>query len=200
MKTAVIAAAVIVACATTATAQEMTAGVKVGYNNTKLWFDEDETGVDARTRVGLVAGVFTNVALTPRVAFQPEFLYSQKGSKLRSEGEESALRINYFEIPLLADIRLNSGANRVSLMVGPTLGFRLKAESEFNGVTEDLTEEPDDQVEKNDYGFTAGLALTMNQFVIDGRYTWGLRNLNVDKTDPETTMRTLSVTVGWRFR
>lgn len=198
MRTAVIAA-VIVGCAATASAQEMTAGIKAGYNNTKLWFDEDEVGIDSRTRAGLVVGLFTSYAVTPRVAFQPEFLYSQKPSTLRfDDGQEARVNLDYFEIPLLADFRLNEGTNRVSLMVGPTIGFRTKAEVEFDN--QPVPGFDEDDLEKTDVGITAGLALTMNQFVLDGRYTWGLRNINKDKSEPEITNRTLSVTVGWRFR
>lgn len=197
MRVAVIAAAVLM-CTVTASAQDMTGGIKVGYNNTKFWFDEgDRSEVDARTRPGLVVGLFTSIEVTPRFAFQPEFLYSQKGSKLRfafDPNQEAEVKLDYFEVPLLADIRLNEGVNRVSLMVGPTIAFRLRAEAE----PED--ENIEDELEKNDYGLTAGAALTMGQFVIDGRYTWGLRNINVDKDEEKVTNRTLSVTVGWRFR
>ena len=201
MKSAVIAAAVLV-CAATASAQDVTGGIKGGFNNTKFWFDEgDRSEVDARTRAGLVVGLFTSIELAPRFAFQPEFLYSQKGSTLRfafDPDQELEVKLDYFEIPLLADIRLNEGVNRVSLMVGPTISFRTKAETDpdlgFDG------EDVGDALEKNDFGLTAGAALTMGQFVIDGRYTWGLKNINVDKDEEKITNRTLSVTVGWRFR
>lgn len=202
MKVAVIAAAVFV-CAATASAQEMTGGIKVGYNNTKFWFDEgDRSEVDARTRAGLVVGLFSSFEVTPRFAFQPEFLYSQKGTKLRfafDPAQEIDVKLDYFEIPLLADIRLNEGVNRVSLMVGPTIAFRTRVKTDPE-VELDEGEEIGDTLEKNDYGLTAGAALTMGQFVVDGRYTWGLRNINVDKDEEKITNRTLSVSVGWRFR
>jgi Outer membrane protein beta-barrel domain len=201
VKSAVIAAVVIVGFATTAAAQSMTAGVKVGYNNSKVEFSEDEADdeLEARTRPGLVVGLFTSFTVNPRFAFQPEFLYSQKGSTLRDDlGDEADLKLDYFEIPLLADIRLTEGTNRLSLMVGPTIGFRTKAEIEFDGETDDLTDEGDNEVEKTDFGITAGLAFTMNQFVIDGRYTWGLKDIS--KEADEAKNRTFSVSVGWRFR
>jgi Outer membrane protein beta-barrel domain len=200
VKSAVIAA-VIVGFATTATAQSMTAGVKVGYNNSKVWFDEDEADdeLEARTRPGLVVGLFTSFEVTPRFAFQPEFLYSQQGSTLRDDlGDEADLKLDYFIIPLLADIRLTEGANRLSLIVGPTIGFRTKAEIEFDGETEDLTDEGDNEIEKTDFGITAGLAYTMGQFVIDGRYTWGLKDIS--KEEDEAKNRTLSISIAWRFR
>jgi len=208
VKTAIIAAAVVVSCAATASAQSMTAGVKAGFTNSKLSSDnvnidlgEDEDGVESRTRPGFLVGLFTSFAVTPRFAFQPEFLYVQKGSKLRDDfGDEADLKLDYFEVPLLADIRLNGGENRLSLMVGPTLSFRTKAEIEFEGVSVDLTEDPDDQVEKTDVGITAGVAFTMKQFVLDGRYTWGLRAVNVDTTEEEIKNRSLAISIGWRFR
>ena len=199
MRSAVIAVAVLV-CAVTASAQDVTGGIKGGYNNTKFWFEEGDKSIDARTRAGLVVGLFTSIEVAPRFAFQPEFLYSQKGTILRfafDPNQELEVKLDYFEIPLLADIRLNEGVNRVSLLVGPSFAFRTRAETDPADV-EDL--DVDNDLEKNDYGLTAGAALTMGQFVVDGRYTWGLRNINADKSEDKITNRTLTVTVGWRFR
>ena len=187
----------------TASAQDtIVFGAKAGVNFSNITIEDDDTFLFGETslRTALLVGVFGSVPVNDRIAFQPEFLFTQKGAKLEEDGFDSTLKLDYFEIPLLADVRLNEGPTRISFIVGPALGFRSQAkvetDEEVEGVDElDLKED----VEGVDFGLVTGVAVTSGNFVVDGRYTWGLRNINKTEDEPSVKNRALSISVGWRF-
>ena len=50
-------------------------------------------------------------------------------------------------------------------------------------------------------GFALGGAVQIRKFVIDGRYTWGLTDINDDDDDDDATVKNgaFSLTFGWLF-
>jgi opacity protein-like surface antigen len=193
VKLALVLTASLVACAATVSAQDTPAiGVKAGVNFTTLSFDDD--GPETSTRTGVVAGLFASLPVNARLAIQPEFLYASKGARLGNNAEVT-LTIDYFEVPVLADVRLNSGPARVSLVLGPSFGVRSRARLTVGDESVDFA----DVLERVDVGLVAGLAVTSGRIVIDGRYTHGLKGVASDDDD-RATNRALSVTLGWRFR
>ena len=74
---------------------------------------------------------------------------------------------------------LSSGQNPVSLLVGPQIGFHAGA-GRIGGGQVDIEE----QTESTDWGLVIGMSATVGKFVVlDGRYTWGLSNINADPED-----------------
>ncbi|HEU5255431.1 MAG TPA: porin family protein [Vicinamibacterales bacterium] len=186
----VLAAVVGVLGATEARAQDR-GGVRFGYNAATL--STDEPGVDPKIRNGFVVGFFGVLPVNSMFAVQPEFLYSQQGARVEDGSDEATVKIDYINIPVLARVRLGSGSP-AHLLVGPSFGFRTRAETEFDGETMDFK----DQVEGNDIGFVTGVAVNAGMFVVDGRYTWGLKN--IAKGEPDTAKnRVFSLSAGIRF-
>lgn len=171
-----------------------TVGLKAGLSLANVSFDDDLGETSNRT--GLVTGLFASVPVNSRVAFQPELLYAMKGAKIDIEGNEATLKVDYVEVPLLADVRLNAGTTRVSLVAGPSFGFRSRARLEFAGESADVSEE----VRRVDVGLATGIAVTAGRFVLDGHYTWSLRNAASRDVENAGKNRALSITGGWRFR
>lgn len=171
-------------------------GVRVGVNFANLSVDPDD-GEDTSTRTGLNVGAFATFPINPRFAFQPEVLYSQQGAEFSEEGFEGKLKADYVNVPLLAKINLSSGQNPVSLLVGPQVGFRTGAKIEAEGEELDL----EDVTESTDWGLVVGMSATMGNFVLDGRYTWGLSNVNSDPEDTQKVKhRVFTISVGVMFR
>ena len=55
-------------------------------------------------------------------------------------------------------------------------------------------------MERFDLGLVAGAGLEFGRFVIDGRYTWGLSNINKDESeDVKIKNRVFAVMAGIRF-
>ena len=197
MRLPITLAAALVACTATASAQEpLTLGVKAGLSFSTVNIDEDDEDVgNLSTRTGLVVGLFGSLPVTPRIAVQPEVLYIQKGTKF--DDEDATLNIDYLEIPVLAEVRLTEGTARVSLMLGPSFGFRTRARLDLD---EEESEDFADLIKAADVGLVTGVSVTSGQLVIDGRYTWGLTNIAEEVLEITARNRALSITVGWRFR
>ena len=195
MKKAIILVALL-AIATPAAAQtDPVFGAKVGINFANLSFDPEDAEEATETRTGFVAGILVVVPINARFAFQPEALYSSQGAK--AEGIDGKIKLDYINIPLLANISLSGGDNPISLLVGPQIGFKISAEAEFEGEEEDL----DDDTETFDFGLVAGISATIRNFVIDGRYTWGLTNINaIDDDDQKVKNQVFTISVGILFR
>ena len=198
MKKAIITVALLVAVLGMASpaAAQAAFGVRVGANFANLSFDPDDEE-DTSTRTGLNVGGFASIPFNARFAFQPEVLYSQQGSKASEDGFDATLKLDYVNVPLLAKINLSSGRNPVSLLVGPQIGFRTGAKIESEGVELDIEE----QTESTDWGLVVGMSATVGHFVLDGRYTWGLSDVNADPEDPQKVKnRVFTISVGVVFR
>lgn len=200
MRKVVVLVALLVAFASPAAAQGVLFGAKVGVNFASLSFDPEDEEVETSMRTGFTAGVLLVVPANARIAFQPEVLFSQQGSKVEdpeNAANEGSIKLNYVNVPLLANIRLGGGDNPVSLLVGPQIGFRTSAKAEANGEEEDLKE----FTEGTDFGLVTGLSAMFRNVVVDARYIWGLSNINADETDDQKVKnRVFTISVGVVFR
>jgi hypothetical protein len=185
-----------------AAAQGISGGAKGGVNFANLVFDGDAVDLNLETRIGLVAGGFVTWPITPRFDVQPEALVSVKGASFDEFGVEADVEITYLEIPVLFRYGspVSSGTS-LKLFAGPSLAFKLNAETtgEFLGISED--QDIDDEVESVDFGLVIGAGIEAGALTFDGRYTWGLTNINADpaRDDVDVKNRVFSILVGFRF-
>ena len=177
-------------------------GVKAGANFANLDFSGDDVDVSFDRRVGLVAGAFMLVPMTETFGFQVEGLYSQKGAKFEEDGFEGSLKLDSFDVPVLARYTIPSSTDTsFHLFAGPSLGFKLSAKSKTSFDGEDDEEDISDDVAGVDFGVVIGAGLEFGRFVVDGRYTHGLTNLNKaeDNDGVEIKSRVFSIMAGFRF-
>ena len=167
-------------------------GVRLGYNAANL--STSEAGIDPKVRSGLVVGLFGVVPVNGMFAVQPEVLYSQQGARVEDGSDKATLKIDYVQIPVLGRIRLGA-RSPAYLLVGPSFGFRTRADMTFN----DQTESFKDDVKGSDVGLVTGISVYSGRFVVDGRYTWGLMNIDGTRDSAKTKNRVLSVSAGIRF-
>ena len=196
MKQAFIVVALLVAIASPAAAQGTTFGARVGVNFANLSLSENND-VDTSTRTAIAIGGFATIPINPRFAFQPEILYSQQGAKANDESSGGTLKIDYVLVPLLANIGLSDGPNRVSLLVGPQIGFRTSAKADDDGEEFDIEE----NIKSTDFGLVAGIAANISNFVVDARYAHGLSDINdIGEGDQKIKNRVFTISVGFSFR
>lgn len=182
-------------CSTTAWAQ-VGGGIKVGVNLASLsGFNDPESSTSQRT--GLVAGAFLTVGLVPMIAFQPEVLFSMQGSRFHVSGSEfssdATAKIDYVQVPLLLRIG-NSGQSAASLygIVGPTFGILARATQDGQDFKS--------QLKSTDIGVAVGAGVTLSRLLLEGRYTYGLTDLNkVEDPDGANRNRVISLLVGLIF-
>jgi Outer membrane protein beta-barrel domain len=184
----------------TAMAQGLTFGAKAGVTFGTLSFDPDD-GADVGYRVGLAAGGFVALPVGSRLTIQPEGLFNQKGSKTDDEGLETTIKLDYIEVPVLVKYALTHGGQRsIFVFGGPSAAFKVRsrATASFGDTTIDLDE--DENIEDFEFGIVAGGGIDFGKWSIDGRYAFGLSDLNRDDSEGVTIRnRAISILAGVRF-
>jgi len=178
-------------------------GVKAGVNFANLDFDADDVNLSFDRRTALVAGGFVLWPVRDTFGLQVEGLFTQKGAKIEDDGIEGSIKLDFFEVPVLARFSVPS-STRTSfhLFAGPSFGFRLRArsEAESEGESEDL--DISDDVAGFDLGLVVGAGVEFGRIIVDGRYTHGLTNLNTspdDQDDVKIKSRVFSIMAGFRW-
>ena len=171
-------------------------GVIIGLNSADIEFSNDAPESDKRT--GLAAGLFLRLPMGGTFSIQPEVLYSQKGTKFSEDGGEVTIELDYLDIPVLA--RVASGPSGFALFVGPSFGFKVRARAKGEAGGSEASEDISEDVESLDVGFILGAGFQTPRVFLDGRFQWGLSNIN--KAEPEVTEmknRVFSVLLGFRL-
>lgn len=141
-------------------------------------------GKDASDQDGLFgfhAGIFANFGLSKMLAFQPELLYSQKGSKIANV-TDFRTRLAYLDVPLAFHIN----ADGLFFEAGPQVGFLLSAKSEVGNAAVDVKSATNGV----DFGYLAGLGYQRKTGPGIGlRYNGGLTNLPKSVTVAGTTFQ-----------
>ena len=197
MRVCVLVVALLVASGSAAMAQNQGSGLKGGVNFAELKIDPGDLDFFER-RTGLIAGAFFVLPVAPHFSIQPEALYSQKGATVEEADGGGTLKLDYFDIPILARWdSSNSGEARFNVFAGPSFNFRTRARQDIDGETIDISED----IEKFDLGLVFGAGVEFGRFLIDGRYQLGLRPVNKfrDEEGFEAKNRSFSLMGGFRF-
>jgi hypothetical protein len=194
-----LALAVIVLAAPSAYAQAFEFGVKGGVNFATLSVEDGDSPFDSR--IGVAVGGFVTWKAFSWLELQPEMLFTSKGAKVEESGITSDLIVDYLEVPILVRYTRSFADNwRFYVAAGPTLATRMRARTrtEFSGGTEEI--EIDDDVERMDFGVAAGGGIERGRWAFDGRYTFGLSDVDADPSETSTFRnRVISLTAGFRF-
>lgn len=167
MKKGLIFVFVLSSIAVTHAQVQVALGLKAGVNLSKLNTDDAETNTDNIT--GFHGGAFALFKLT-KIGIQPEFLFSQQGSKIDDVdlGKED-LKMSYVTIPVMLKFYLAAGFN---IQAGPQFGFLNSAE--LKGVSN-----VEDGLKSSDVSANVGLAWDAPfGLVFDARYNIGLSDIN----------------------
>lgn len=106
--------------------------------------DVDE--VDQRT--GVVGGVSVTLPIRGRWSLEVDGLFSQKGATASDASESLTVKLDYFEVPLLARYDFDGEKVRPHLAGGVGLGFRTSCEA--RGANEEFVAEVDCATIEND--------------------------------------------------
>lgn len=169
----------------TAGAQHTQFGLKAGLNVSSVAV----TGADdLDSKAGLHVGGLAHIHLNRHFALQPEVVYSMQGGKTNN----SELKLNYINIPLLAQYMLNDGFR---LQTGPQLGFLTMAKSKVN----DLEVNRKDDYAGVDFSWAFGAGYIFPQgWGIDARYNLGITNVS-DNNAFEARNRVFQVGLFYQF-
>lgn len=171
----------------------------------------DDVADDAERRTGFVAGAFLRFPLGNVILFQPEATYVQKGAEFDEGADfERALRLDYFEVPLLLMVRAPTSGVSLHGLLGPTIAFEVGCKVELSGPGDtvdfegDCEDEDDPDTDRNslDTGLMLGAGIDLPlgglALTLSGRYTLGLESF-VEDDAAEAKHRTISAVAALRF-
>lgn len=145
-------------------AQETHFGLKAGLNVSSV---NVSPGGDYDSKAGLHVGGLAHIHISPHFALQPEVMYSMQGGQT----DDVKLKLNYINIPLLAQYMVDNGFR---LQTGPQLGILLSAKTE----DDDIEVNRKDNFSTVDFSWAFGMGyLFPSGFGIDGRYNLGINDI-----------------------
>jgi len=174
----------------------------------------DPGSAEIGTVTRLAGGVFLRIPLGS-LAFQPEVLYMQKGASVTDPDELGGsldLYLDYVEVPLLLVVPIGSGAGAAPYVFGGgTVAFEVgcKFKGEGGGISLDVDCDAASQYDlelerkKLDFGVVGGAGITIpvgsGAFLLEGRYTFGLANIDDSGTGDSLKNRAGAVMIGFSF-
>lgn len=180
-------------------------GIKGGLNFTTYRYsgpNEWWTETLGNSR-GAILGVFFSWDLGP-LTIQPEVFYSRRGAKQEFDGGDNTVyKFDCLEVPVLIKFSFLSGPINPVVFAGPFGAYNLshKRVDTIGGQTETTDIRP--RHSKSDYGlvFGGGLELKLEaiKFILEGRYTLGMKNIESESETDSFTNRGISILVGVGF-
>lgn len=159
---------------------------KVGINIANIT-DAD----DSDPRVGFVGGVEGEYQATDIFSVTAGVLYSMQGAKETYEGVKTTAKLDYINIPILANVYVVKGL-AVKLGVQPAFNVN----SEFKVKHGGQSIEGDVDSKSFDFSIPVGISYEYKNVQLDARYNWGLTKV-FDDSDSKNSV--FQITLGYKF-
>ena len=167
-------------------------GAKAGLAITNFVGDDDP---DFKPKTNFTGGFTFRTDLNRNLAFQPELMYTMKGSKTITEFggvlSNVSFSVMYIEAPVLLRYSLNPRSTvSPTLAAGPVVSFNLDSRIKYGAVNGELEfTDSDDSIKGVDMGVTAevgaDLRWDLRTISVGARYTYGVSNLIDNPDDPK---------------
>ncbi len=191
------------------TAQSTKFGVKAGIGMAKFSGDSR-----LKSKVGFQVGGFAEIKVSDKIAIQPELLYSAVGSNYKnselednySSKSDNDINLGYIVLPVMIKFY---AANKISLEIGPQIGFLASAKLKdnftetyggntyvSNGVT-DIK----DRLNSTDFSFNLGGSYDINEKISFGlRYTNGLTRIQKELSEEQTAANNSLIQLNFSYK
>jgi len=167
-------------------AQGLSIGIKGGPNFANL--DVSDFSGSLKNKTGIHGGAFV-LFKTEKFGIQPEILFSQQGSKIKFDGNETEGSIDYINIPIILKLYTVFGLN---LQVGPQFGFLSKAEFDGDNVK--------DSFKNSDTSLALGVGWDLPlRLSVDARYNLGLSDISDDPNFDTIKNQVWQISVGFKL-
>lgn len=166
---------------------QLAIGIKGGPNFANL--DGSSPEGTFKSRTGYHFGAFALIKLT-KIGIQPEILFSQQGSKVKTNTDDFDANFSYINIPVILKLYTIAGIN---LQVGPQFGFLSRAEIDNDDVK--------DSFKKSDVSLALGAGWDLPfGLTLDARYNLGLSKINdSDQNYDKIKNQVWQVSVGYKL-
>ena len=182
---------------------QFTFGLRTGFNLTTM----TEEGIDTKMKPGFQIGVVGDYALSDNFSIQPGVLFATQGFRwnlsLMGADLKTSINLNYLQIPVNAQYKLDLGGMNLLLQAGPYLGYAVsgKVIAKAGGLKEEEKinfGSNKEEMKAFDFGLGLGAGLQFGNIQAGLGYNIGLANLsNVE--DSSTKNNGLALTVTYLF-
>lgn len=161
------------------------AQIKPGYifgaNLSTFILKPDDGNADPGTSLGVHFGGFLEIPVIHNFTFQPQFLFSAKGSTYNIDSGDISLSPVYIEIPAMVVYSFGSDMVKISVFAGPYFafcmgGYKLASGSELNNLNFGSGET--DDLKPFDAGINFGTGVNIRSLLISAQYGIGLANIS----------------------
>lgn len=160
---------------------------KIGMNVASLTKSD---GADPR--IGLAAGVEAEYQATDIFSISAGIIYSMQGNKYEEKGVTSTQKLDYINIPILANVYVTKG---LAVKLGVQPAFNVSDKIKYSGGKVSIQDE-DAGAESFDFSIPVGLSYEFNNVVLDARYNFGVTSV-ADGGDAKNSV--FQFTLGYKF-
>lgn len=143
-------------------------------------------------RIGLAAGVEAEYQATDIFSVSAGLIYSMQGNKAKAEGVTQTTKLDYINIPILANVYVTKG---LAVKLGVQPAFNVSDKVKLSGGKASVEAE-DVGAESFDFSIPVGLSYEYNNVVFDARYNFGVTNI-ADGGDSKNSV--FQFTLGYKF-
>lgn len=143
-------------------------------------------------RIGLAAGVEAEYQATDIFSVSAGLIYSMQGKKAKEEGVTLTTKLDYINIPILANVYVTKG---LAVKLGVQPAFNVSDKQKLSGGKASVEAE-DVGAESFDFSIPVGLSYEYNNVVFDARYNFGVTNI-ADGGDSKNSV--FQFTLGYKF-
>lgn len=143
-------------------------------------------------RIGLAAGVEAEYQATDIFSVSAGLIYSMQGNKAKEEGVTLTTKLDYINIPILANVYVTQG---LAVKLGVQPAFNVSDKQKLSGGKASVEAE-DVGAESFDFSIPVGLSYEYNNVVFDARYNFGVTNI-ADGGDSKNSV--FQFTLGYKF-
>jgi hypothetical protein len=141
-----------------------------------------------------------------RIALQPELQMVSRGAN--ADALNTRMRLEYMEVPLMLVVPVRVGSFEPYAFGGPMISLETRCRSiveennlKTNFDCSDTSSESSFDRRALDYGASAGAGVShklgSGRVLLEGRYTWGLRDIYDGPDDIEVRNRSYVVSIGY---
>lgn len=201
---------------------QMRPGIEVGANYSNIIYS-DNNGGETSSLLGLHARGIVEFVMSDLISIETGLGYSAKGNQGTFESSfslfgssynfknESRIRLNYLNVPILVKAGINLGEGRMYLGVGPDVYFaasgNVKSESTttINGVSEVEKDNSnidfkEDNISRFDLGAKGVIGYEKNGIFVQAGFEKGFINLNTDPQVDQTMLnQNFLLTIGFKL-
>jgi len=205
---------------------QFTFGVRAGFNLTNVSesYDGEKPDKDERYKFtpGFQIGVVGDYAISDAISIQPGLLFAQQGAKIGWDDDSDAklvIGLNYLQVPINVQYKLDLGGANLLLQAGPYLGFGLGGKLKFwdekgKRVSDDDLKKLEDEddwwkfkmggdekkhdLKGLDFGIGLGAGVQFGAIQVGVGYNLGLANMSFGEKE-KWTNNGLALTVTYLF-